>query len=213
MKRYLWLCLAVLSVTGCATHYTLVEPERRLMGNLYTIEPQRSWNRSLEGKVEVWTVDGPLLEAVRFINGLEDGQTLLEEGGKDPKMPRFRAHMTATEVQEFFVGSVKSIAGDTDTAMIARGWVPSAGVRAANINASTLQAANLRPAKFGRLSGFRFDISFLSREGLERAGMVIGVIHKDKLYLIVYTAAREYYFPRYKGDVEQIFASIRVTPG
>jgi hypothetical protein len=209
MKRYFWLCVAVLSITACA-HYTLVQPQRRTVGDLYTVEPQRAWNRSLEGKVEVWTVDGPLLEAVRFISGLEDGQTLIDVGGKDPKMPRFRAHMTATEVLEFFVGSVRSIAGDTDTAMIARGWVPSAGVRAANINASTLEVTNLRPARFGELSGFRFNIDFLSREGLERAGMVIGTIHEEKLYLIVYTAAREYYFPRYKADVEQMFASIRV---
>ena len=194
MKRGVWLSVAVLFITACAARYTLVEPQRRAIGDLYTVEPQRPWNRSLEGKVEVWTVDGPLLEAVRFINGLEAGETLLEQGGKDPKMPRFRAHMTASEVQEFFVGSVKSIAGGTDTAMIA------------------LEATNLRPARFGKLSGFRFEISFLSKEGLERAGLVLGAINEEKLYLIVYTAAREYYFPRYKGDVEQIFASIKVNP-
>ena len=209
--RFLSLCMAVVSITACATHYSLVEPQRRAaVGELYSVDPQRAWNRSKEGKVEVWTVDGPLLQAVRFINGLEDGQMLIDVGGKDAKMPRFRAHMTATEVQEFFVGSMKSIAGDTDTALIARGWVPSAGVRAANINASTLEASNLRPARFGRLSGFRFDIDFLSREGLERKGTVIGVIHEQKLYLIVYTGAREYYFPRYRDDVERMFASIRV---
>ena len=209
MKRFFWLCAAVASLTACS-HYTLVQSQRRAVGELYTVEPQRTWSRSKEGKVEVWTVDGPLLQAVRFINGLEDGQTLIDIGGKDPKMPRFRAHMTASEVQEFFVGSVKSIAGGTDTALIARGWVPSSGVRAANINASTLEATNLRPAKFGELSGFRFDINFLSREGLERTGIVIGTVHQEKLYLIVYTGAREYYFPRYQEDVEQIIASIIV---
>jgi hypothetical protein len=90
------------------------------------------------------------------------------------------------------------------------GIVTPAAIRTASLNAGTVEATDLRPAGFGSLSGFRFDFRFLSGEGLEREGMVLGTIHKEKLYLIVYTGARQYYYSTYKEEVERIFHSIEI---
>jgi hypothetical protein len=65
--------------------------------------------------------------------------------------------------------------------------------------------------RFFRLSGFRFDFSFLSKEGLERQGIALGSIHESKLLFMVYTGTREYYFDKHKQDVEAIFSSVELT--
>jgi len=209
MKRSVLISALLFAMAGCA-HYSLVKPERLAIGDLYTIESRIAWNKATEGHVEVWTVDGPSLEALRFINGLEDGQTLLPVRSDRIKLPRFRGHMTPSEVLEFFVGTLKSFGGGLQTGHLARGVVVSGGVITANINAATVKAANLRPTQFGTLPGFRFDLSFLSREGLERDGMVLGTIHKKRLYLIIYTGAREYYYPKYREEVERLVSSIKI---
>ena len=155
----------------------------------------------------MWTIDGPLLEALRFVT-LNDGDTLFRSSDKDAKLPRFRAHMTPNEVVEFFVASLKSVSGGVDTHQLAKGMVVPEGIRAGSINASSLDIQNLRPADFGNLPGFRFDFSFLSKEGLERQGFALGSIHDGKLLLMVYTGTREYYFDKHKQEVETIFSSV-----
>lgn len=199
----------VLFVTGCA-HYTLVQPARQPIGDLYTVMTEIPWSKSTEGHIELWTVDGPLLEAIRFINGLEDGDSLLKTGTEKSKLPRFRGHMTPSDVLEFFVASIKSMGGGLEAEHLALGRVTSSAIRTAGINAGTAEATNLRPAKFGSLSGFRFDFQFLSKEGLEREGMALGTIHKEKLYLILYTGARQYYYSKYQEEVERLFSSIEI---
>ena len=207
MKRIIFTLALFFAVTGCA-YYTLVNPERHSIGSLYTVETQIVWSKATEGHVESWTVDGPILQAVRFVNGLNDGDSLLKIKSKDAKLPRFRAYMTPSDVLEFFVASVKSVGGGHEAEDIALGRIT--GLRTASINAGTVKAFNLRPTNFGTLLGFRFDLRFLSKEGLEREGMVVGVILNKQLYLIVYTGAREYYYPKYKEEVEYIVSSIKI---
>jgi hypothetical protein len=84
-------------------------------------------------------------------------------------------------------------------------------MREDQMGAAMVESNNLRPAAFGRLPGFRFDLSFLSPEGLERDGIVVGTINEDELYLILYLGAREHYFPKYRIHVEELIASIEVN--
>lgn len=209
MKLKFMILLLVLVVSGCA-YYTLVNPARQPIGELYSVKTEIPWSKSVDRHIEVWTVDGPLLEALRFVNGIGDGESLLKAEKKETKVPRFRAHMTPSDVLEFFVASIKAISGGVEAEAIAMGVVTPAAIRTASLNAGTVEATDLRPAKFGSLSGFRFDFRFLSSEGLEREGMVLGTIHKEKLYLIVYTGARQYYYSTYKEEVERIFHSIEI---
>lgn len=195
-------------ISGCA-HYSLVPPERRPIGELYSVETRVSWSRAEEGGIEVWTIDGPILQSLRFVT-LKEGDALIPSAKKDTKLPRFRSHMTPSEVLEFFTASLKSVSGGIDTHQLSKGMVDATGIRAASINASSIEARNLRPASFGSLPGFRFDFQFLSKEGLEREGLAFGAIHDGKLLLIVYTGTREYYFEKYKGEVESILASVQI---
>lgn len=209
MKRIIFTLSLFFLVTGCAAYYTLVNPERHSIGSLYTVETQIAWSKATEGHIESWTVDGPILQAVRFVNGLNDGDPLLKIKSKYAQVsPRFRAHMTPSDVLEFFVASVKFIGGGHELYYIAIGR--AVGLRTFGINADTVEAFNLRPTNFGTIPGFRFDLRFLSKAGLEREGMVVGAILNKQLYLIVYTGAREYYYPKYKEEVEYIVSSIKI---
>jgi hypothetical protein len=169
-----------------------------------------AWSQADEEGIQVWTIDGPFLEALRFV-ALNDGDTLFRTTDSDTKLPRFRAHMTPNEVVEFFVASLKSVSGGVDTHQLAKGMVLPAQIRAGSINAASIDVKNLRPADFGRLPGFRFDFSFLSKEGLERQGIALGCIHEGKLLLVVYTGTKEYYFEKHKQDVETIFSSVEIA--
>ncbi len=209
MRRVILLLMVCLFIGGC-TLYTAVPPERRPIGALYSVKSNVSWSQADEGGIRMWTIDGPLLEALRFVI-LSDGDTLFRSTEKDAKLPRFRAHMTPNEVVEFFVASLKSVSGGVDTHQLAKGMADAKSIRAGSINAASLDVRNLRPADFGRHPGFRFDFSFLSKEGLERQGLAIGSIYEGKLLLIVYTGTREYYFEKHRQDVEAIFSSVELV--
>ena len=177
----------------------LVEPTKRDMGGSYTVEPQIAWNRSTQGKLEIWTVDGPLLSAIHFFNGIDDGMFLFQFYGPasdKEKLPRFNKNMTASEVQEFVVDSMMA--------------PYSRRLIGPNMIGTGVQAMHLKPWKFGSHPGFRFDIAFLSEEGLEYEGFAVGTIRDNKLFLICYSGTREYYYPKYRETAEQIIASIEM---
>lgn len=178
------IVFAAFLVTACTT-FTLVEPQRHQISEFYSVASPIQWNRHKTGTVEVWTSDGPMLQAVRFFDGIDDGAPMFRVYGQEKKQPLFRAGMSATEVQEFVADS---IAAD---------------------GAGNVTASNLRPFQFGGLPGFRFDLEFLSANGLELEGIAAGVTKDEKLYLILYTGARSHYFEKHKMHVEQILQSIQ----
>jgi len=185
MKRTIAALLCMMLGTGCATAYSLVEPRRAPIGDLYTVEPQIPWSAAKAGKMELWTVDGPALQAIRFINGLTDGDALF--GGRDKeKRPKFRKAMTPTEIMEFVVDSLAS-----------------SGLQ-------KVEATNLRPEPFGDVPGFRFEMRFVYGGGLEGQGLVVGAVAKEKLYLIMYTGARAHYYAKHEEDVERLVRSVRM---
>jgi hypothetical protein len=209
MKPMALFLISLLLIGGCA-QYKMVPAERRTVGDLYSVKSSVAWSQGDEGGIPIWTVDGPLLEALRFVT-LKDGDTLFPSADKDAKLPRFKAHMTPNEVCEFFVGSMKSLSGGIDTHQLAKGMVLPASIRAGSLNAASINVKNLRPADFGKLPGFRFDFSFLSQEGLERQGLAAGSIHEGRLLMMVYTGTAEYYFNRHKQEVEAIFSSVELV--
>ena len=200
MKNRGTILLAIVFLLSACAHYTLVEPAKRDMGGgSYSVEPQIAWNRSVQGNVELWTVDGPALAAVHFFNGIGDGQNLYPFYGKSTrkaKLPKFNKTMTASEVQEFIVDSMMAPYHRT--------------LVGPNMIGTGVQTSHLRPFKFGSHPGFRFELSFLSEEGLEYEGFVVGAVKDDRLYLIGYSGTREYYFPKYKETAEKIIASIHM---
>jgi len=176
-------------LAGCET-YTLVEANAPVtMAQTYTVQPQIKWSKRVQGKFESWTVDGPLIEELSFVNGIESGDSLVEPdpyASDEVEYPEFRSGMTALEIQDLYEATLSKF------------------------QASQIATEGLRPLSFGAQPGFRFDFSYVSQDGLKRSGMVVGFVRDEKLYLIAYTAAALHYYDRYKGTVERLVASITI---
>jgi hypothetical protein len=183
-KTVIALCFVL---SGCATTsaYKLVEPHAVEICDLYSIRPTIQWSEIQKGDVRLWTIDGVALESIRFISGIQEGVPIIDLSEEKRETP-FRPDMTETELVD------------------------------AIVDAFTLQGAqqveprNLRPAPFGSEEGYRFELSYLDSDGLEKEGIVAGAIVNESLYLIVYTGAKMHYFPKYEAEVENILRSIHV---
>jgi hypothetical protein len=174
----------VLLLSGCAS-YTLVEQERVTICKLYSVEPGIQWSELKQGDVRLWTVNSVDLESIRFISGIREGVPVIDIS-KEEHRTSFRPDMTETELVEAIVDGF-SLSG-----------------------AQRVEAKNLRPAPFGTLEGFRFELEFLSDKGLKKQGAVIGTVVDESLYLIIYTGAAMHYFPKYHDEFEAIIRSIKV---
>ena len=181
------LFLVLIAALQSCTHYTLVGPGKVKIDGFYSIETRIGWSKHEKSKMQSWTVDGPLLHGILFINGVSDGEPLILVAGKDEEdLPKFKTGMTPLELRELFVASLSAA------------------------KAQSVKVTQLKPAKFGKLSGFRFAYNYLTKNGLEMKGIGIGVVHKDRLYAISYAGAKLYYFDKNKDDVEMMFKSIKI---
>lgn len=189
MRRH--IAIPILLLLSACAGFTLVPADKPQKMGFYTVTPSSEWNRvaNLGGNQELWTIDGPLLQSLRFFNGIEDESPLLPPapGNKKEKFPVFRSTMTASEVQELTVDTMAR-AGFAD-----------------------VQATDLAPAPFGGLPGFRFSMDMTTGEGLDFQGLATGTVKDDKLYLIVYTGASQHYFPVHLEAVERVLASIETN--
>ena len=171
-------------ITACV-QYSLVKPEKIAIGDVYTVNSQIAWNKMTEGKTEIWTVDGPLLQELRFIKAIEDGDALFK-GGAGKKLPPFKSKMTAIEIKELFETSL------------------------AQFGVARMRTLNLRPESFGKVAGFRFEFTYVLKNGLEKQGFALGAVIDEKLHMIIYTGTRLHYYPKHKDDVERLVRSIRI---
>jgi hypothetical protein len=184
MRRVVAFVGAVLMLGGCGSVYGLVQPQRTTIANVYSVEPQIAWSSAQSGKFQAWTVDGFDLQRVRFVNGLEEGEALSRSPDKAQR-PMFRKGMTGVEIAELVVDDLR-------------------------VGGAKAEAKNIRPQRFGTADGFRFDLKLVTVRGLERNGVVVGTVIKDKLYLIEYSGTGNYHFGRYKAEVERLIDSIRM---
>jgi hypothetical protein len=198
--------LLLASLNACGVQYALVETKRQEIGRAYSVEPQIEWSKQTVKVVrghneveadggtqdshtyQVWTVDGNRLESLLLFLGVPDRNPLFPKA--DPqkqKFPLFRGTMQASGVAELVVDSLSRLGN------------------------SEVETMNLRPANFGSLPGFRFELAYLSSSGLSFDGMAVGAVKGGVLYMVLFTGARSHYFPKYKGTVERLFDSIVFT--
>jgi hypothetical protein len=181
--RLICVLLAAVAAGGCAA-YRRIELHPTTIGDTLIVEPQIVWSGQSLGPWEMWTVDGSSLQQIRFLTGLRDGEAI-PVGIVDDKRPRFRKAMSPSELAELVVD-----------------WYIAVGLR-------NVQNANLRPAVLAGHQGFRFELTYSSPNGLDGRGLIVGTIMDERLYLIVYSGAAEYYFPKHLEHVEALIRSAR----
>jgi hypothetical protein len=135
--------------------------------------------------VEDWTLNGPILDGISFVSGMNNNRELIRQRRTaDQQVPRFRSDMTPPEI----------------TAMLESLYRIKGG-------AVQLNTLSLQPRAFLGSNGFQWDYEHLDEDELWRRGRAVGAVIDGKLYLILMDAARSHYYEAQLPDFEAIVAS------
>lgn len=201
-SRRIAAALAALAlVTGCAGggiglhYYSLVSPgpEGVARGSMI-VTPTLRWNKAPRGPYDIsreenWTLNGPLLDGITFIGGLEHDKRIVQQRRKaDRKVPNFRADMDPTEIAAMIESFYRIRAGST-----------------------RFEMTGLEPRDFLGRPGFQFDYVHLGGDEVERKGRAVGAIVEGRFYLALFDAARMHYFDAGLPEFELIVESARLA--
>lgn len=195
--RFIAVLALALLVAGC-TQFTLVQPQRVTVKDAFSVEPDIAWNKintsdiTGRNRTETWTADGLLLNTLTFFAGIDDGKPLFVQTAEQEqknKLPEFRKAMTSTEIMEL---------------------VESTHVKRATAGALT-KTRNLRPEKFAGKDGFRFEMTFVGKDEVERDITVVGTVHNGRLYMIEYQGTHLYHYDLRRAQAERIIQTAQLA--
>ena len=177
--------------------YNLVRVHRVEVGDGgMTVVAPRPWNERRRSilfddvpDVEDWTLNGPILDGISFVSGMKSGHYLIRQRkSADQQVPKFRADMTPPEIAAMLESLYR--------------------VRGGAVEFRTL---NLQPRPFlGAANGFQLDYEHLDSDELWRKGRVVGAVIGDRLYLVMFDAARSHYYNAALPDFEAIVGSAQI---
>ena len=185
------LLLASLALSGCVPTYTLVRADQSVpvASGTMKVKPAIDWNKAPPGastmlKAEVWTQNGPVLDAIVFLGGVKDGTPIVQEQKKeDRKVPVFHASMTPQDL----VGMVESYYR----------------IRA---GATIFESENLKPTTFLGAKGLDFTYRYVGTDEVKRRGRTVLAVIDQKLYLMTLDGAA-YYFATAQPQFESLLTS------
>jgi len=186
------ILLTLVSLSGCVTGYTLVEPGVQTLGSMQ-VTADSKWNRAPSNFApagrkgsQTWTQDGLLLDRVMIIPGVPDGESIFVSRDKSAALPVFHADMLPNEIEELVESSIVKLYGEGNAAV---------------------STSNLRPQGFGEYGGFMFDIEAAVTESPDYRGSIGAFISDERLYLVAYLAADPYYFDKHATRADAIIKS------
>jgi hypothetical protein len=204
MKGRLIIALAAV-LAGCAGgsgaggyggygYYRLIEPGEERVARAMTVTPTIRWNRARRtyndiSREENWTLNGPLLDNLTFIGGLESGHAIVRgQRRQERQVPRFRADMSPPEIASMLETFYR--------------------VRASSVE---FEMTGLAPRNFLGQPGFQFDYTHLDGDEVERQGRAVGTVINDRLYMALLDGTRIHYFPTALPEFERIVESARLS--
>ena len=60
--------------------------------------------------------------------------------------------------------------------------------------------------------GFRFNLAHYTGDGLYRQGDVLARVDGDRLYMVIFVAAKTHYYDSQLAEIERLFETARITP-
>jgi len=181
--------------SGAFRYYTLVSPgPEDVSKGTMIVTPTIRWNKAPRGpwdigREENWTLNGPLLDGITFIGGLEHDKRIVQQRRKaDRKVPNFRADMNPTEIAAMIESFYRIRAGST-----------------------RFEMTGLQPRDFLGHRGFQFDYDHLGGDEVERRGRAVGAVIDGRFYLALFDAARMHYFDSGLPEFERIVESARLA--
>jgi hypothetical protein len=201
-KQFLACFAALLLTAGCAGagagagfhQYRLVQPGPEAVARgAMTVSPTIRWNKAPRGPSDIdreenWTLNGPLLDGITFIGGLEHDKRIVQQRRKaDRKVPNFRADMSPPEIAAMIESFYRIRAGSSEFEM-----------------------TGLQPRSFLGRPGFQFDYEHVGGDEVERTGRAVGAIVDGRFYLALFDAAKMHYFGAALPEFERIVESARL---
>ena len=206
MKNSLKIALlgAALALPACSSmgggeygisSYSMVRVQRDYVGDdSMSVAAPRPWNRSRAvlfeniRQVEDWTLNGPLLDGISFVTGLQNNKSLIRQRRTaNQQVPLFRSNMTPPEIAAMIESLYRVRGGAVD-----------------------FRTLSLQPRPFLNTSGFQLDYEHLDSDELWRRGRVVGTVVNGRLYLILLDAAKSHYWDVTLPDYEAIVASAQL---
>ena len=200
MAKRLGLLAAIGLIAACAGgpgidagsgYYTLVRPQpQEVARDSMVVTPTIAWNRARRttydiSREENWTLNGPLLDSLTFIGGLEPGKTVVRQRRREERqVPLYRADMSPPEIASVIESFYR--------------------IRAGSVR---FEMTGLRPRTFLGHPGFQLDFDHLDSSEIERRGRVVGAIVGDRLYLVLLEGTRMHYFGAALPEFERIVES------
>lgn len=186
--KRVWIAALCALLSACVGFKAVQGDQPVAIGNGVTVVPQVAWaqatNQTSLGPL--WTIDGLGLNELRFFTAIAPGRPIMTIPGVEVRdLGKYEGTMLANDVMDLFASTMDK-AGHQQ-----------------------IRTAALRPAPFGSVTGFRFDVSYVTRDGLQMKGMVLAAQRGGRLDYILFTAPAEYYFDHYAATVEQIFTSVK----
>lgn len=198
------LLAAVLTLPACSSvgggeygisSYSAVRVQRVNVGDdTMTVVAPRPWNRSRAiffediRQVEDWTLNGPLLDGISFVTGLQNNKSLIRQRRTaNQQVPLFRSNMTPPEIAAMIESLYRVRGGAVD-----------------------FRTLSLQPRPFLNTNGFQLDYEHLDSDELWRKGRVVGTVVNGRLYLILLDAAKSHYWDVTLPDYEAIVASAQL---
>jgi hypothetical protein len=179
---------------GVFERYRLIEPQAEAVArDSMIVTPSVRWNRIPRGPYDIdreenWTLNGPLLDGITFIGGLENNKRIVQQRRKaDRLVPNFRSDMSPQDIAAMIESFFRIRGGSTEFTM-----------------------TGLQPRTFLGQPGFQFDYEQLGGDELRRQGRAVGAIINGRFYLILFDAAKMHYFPAGIGEFERIVQSARL---
>lgn len=185
------ILVSMLALGACATYQQVdAVPLKISKGPLEVTPPAVLWNKVPSISVpqvngEVWTASGVTLDTVMFISNLEDGQRIYKaQRNSNTEFPAFKSDMLPNELVELITSSISIQTG-----------------------AATIETLSLAPRAFAGAPGFDLIYQRTGQDEITRRGRAAGAVINEKFHLIVFEAARLYYFDQYAAQAEQLINS------
>jgi len=181
------------ALTGCLPAYKLVPAmETPVAGKHLFVKPVNQWNKLPPSPNqtpwdETWTLNGPLLDALGFVGGLPDGESLLKQKKKENRrVPVFHADMSPQDLVSMMEASYR--------------------VRGITV----FDVVSVDPADFLGGKGLRVRYQYAPNNGITRKGVVVARVVDEKLYVIKLEGVASHYFDASLPEFDEMVESARL---
>lgn len=152
------------------------------------LDTELDWSKRRVARAELWTIDGTPLNQFVVVSRVKPGEHVLLESRERksrPDGPWYRPGMRPDEIRDVILDALRQ-----------DGW-------------TNIEAANLRPASFGAVSGLRFEAALTQQSGLRYRAMFGAAEHAGRLTHFFWLAPTEYYYGRDEAAVSHMLETLR----